>query len=215
LTASSIPATFSGTFSGNILSLTVSHNAYGQLRAGSITTMSVTGNYGDGVGGDTTLKLTQAFGGAKAALGALSVGGWMNDVNIVSTDSLGAITAGGMIGSNIYAGALSVDEVLPPILAINDTMVTPASIASVTVRGITGAAASFVNTNLVSWNIGTLKLNKIQVGNGGTPFGVAANSIKSYSAQIGAKLYTWMPTVSAWPDDTSASNGDYEVFKAI
>jgi hypothetical protein len=210
LTAVSIPSTWKGTFSGNVLSLSVSQNAYGQLEAGSIGTMTVKGNYGDGVNGDTTLKLTQPLG-TKAALGTLAVTGWMNGVNIASLDSLGAITAGGMKGgSNVYAGVLNVDDALTPMDSLGSADMTHAGIASVTVKGITGIVDSYVNTDLAAWNMGTLKLGMIQVANAGTKFGVAADTIKSYTAQIGAKPYTWTPTAGAWPNDTSADNGDYE-----
>ena len=80
-----------------------------------------------------------------------------------------------------------------------------------TVKGITGAADSFIDTDLAAWNMGTLKLSTLAVNNTDTPFGVAAHTIKSYTAQIGAAPYTWTPLKGAWPDDTSASNGDYEV----
>jgi hypothetical protein len=216
LTAASIPSTWNGTFSGNVASLNVSHDASGKLKAGSITTMSVTGQYGDGVSGDTTLKLTQPLGGAKAALGTLSVGHWMDHVNVTSLDSLGAITAGGMTDSNVYAGVLNVDDALAQINSLNSAVLSPAGIASVTVKGITGSPANYVNTNLAAWNMGTLKLSTIKVAN--TPngtFGVAANTIKSYTAQIGPKPYTWTSKVSAWPSDTSADNGDYDVFKVV
>ena len=217
IAAVSIPSTWNGTFGGNIASLSVSHDASGKLKAGSITTMSIMGKYGDGISGDTSLKLTQPLGGVKAALGSLSVGRWMDNVNVTSLDSLGAITAGGMTGSNVYAGVLNVDDALAPIASLNSAVLSPVSIASVTIKGITGAPASFVNTNLAGWNIGTLKLNMIQVAN--TPngtFGVAANTIKSYTEQIGTKPYTWTPTVTkVWPSDTSADNGDYKVLKVV
>jgi len=214
MTAVSIPTTWNGTFSGNILSLSVSHNAYGQLKAGSVTTMTVKGNYGDGVGGDTTLKLTQPLD-SKTALGTLNVTGWMSDVDVTSLDSLGAITAGGMTGSNVYAGVLNVDDTLTPMETLDHTVMSHAGIASVTIKGITGAAASYVNTDLAAWNMGTLKLNQLQAANAGTAFGVAADTIKSYTAQIGAKPYTWTPTAGVWPSDTSAPNGDYECLYVV
>jgi cyclophilin family peptidyl-prolyl cis-trans isomerase len=214
MTAVSIPTTWNGTFSGNILSMIVSQNAYGQLKAGSITTMTVKGNYGDGVGGDTTLKLTQPLD-SKTALGTLNVTGWMSDVDVTSLDSLGAITAGGMTGSNVYAGVLNVDDTLTPMETLDHTVMSHAGIASVTIKGITGAAASYVNTDLAAWNMGTLKLNQLQAANAGTAFGVAADTIKSYTAQIGAKPYTWTPTAGVWPSDTSAPNGDYECLYVV
>ena len=62
--------------------------------------------------------------------------------------------------------------------ALDDFGAQPAAIASVSVRGKSGAS-TFVNSNIAARTLGRLSLGLIQTGNNGVPSGVAGDVIAS------------------------------------
>ncbi|MCX5673136.1 MAG: hypothetical protein NTU94_17620 [Planctomycetota bacterium] len=55
-----------------------------------------------------------------------------------------------------------------------------ASIASLTVKGLQGAA-SFINSNVSAWTLGTISIRAVQADNSDQPFGITGHSVGSYT----------------------------------
>ena len=91
----------------------------------------------------------------------------------VSITNLSAGTAG---GSEIFVGIQPTLTTIPA--ATTDFSTQTGLLQSITVRG------AFSNTQIAAWNIGNVRLNNVQTANSGTPFGVAADTIKSLRAVL-------------------------------
>ncbi|MGB7580836.1 MAG: hypothetical protein WBL85_00110 [Sedimentisphaerales bacterium] len=125
-----------------------------------------------------TLALDQAPNAKVLALGTLTVKSYITDSQIISDGNIGTINAGAMINSVCFAGIKDGVTGLPdPNADIN--YAPPASIKSITVKGIKGEPNSFINSDIAAASILSATLNYPQSDNNGVPFGVSAGSIKS------------------------------------
>jgi RHS repeat-associated protein len=172
LTTGTIAAGWTGVVTGNIGTLTVKGDLDGSLTARSIKSLKVSGNINAST---ITLTGSAATLGKLSALGALAVTGTVSNSTISAGGNVGAVTVGGMNGSTLYAGITSGTTGLPTAGDIN----AAASILSFTSKGKTPFAAS----DIAAETIGALTLENVTTANGGTPFGVATHTLKSFSLQ--------------------------------
>lgn len=156
---------------------------------------------------DGTMRLTQPFAAGKVNLGTATVGSWMTDVTLRSAGNIGAVTAAGMDGVNLFAGVKEGVTGLLPGNAAVDYLAAEATINAVTIKGVPGAQPflrhSMYVTDIIAARIG--KLSIFGPINSGGPNGIAARSITALAMQKpdGTK-YTWSnPVTAAWPFDAS------------
>lgn len=112
-------------------------------------------------------------------LGKVTVKGTLLSL-IRSAGNIGAVTAGNMVNSRIFAGV--VDSVTGLPSAPSDfTPGSNALIGKVTVSGVKGeTGATFINSLIAAPNVGAVSLKAVQTANSGVAIGVAAdNLIKS------------------------------------
>jgi hypothetical protein len=88
------------------------------------------------------------------------------------------VTAASITGSRIYAGIQGGNPALPNSATAFDGVST---IRNVTIRNRLPAAA-FVDSNIAASTLGKINLGAVQVNNGGNAFGLAAQTINSFSA---------------------------------
>lgn len=167
-------------------SLKVGGNLTGDVSAHRIGSISVKGT----ATGSTIIAAhlaSEVAGGASAAnkkanqaINAIKVSGAITNVIVNSGGSLGSISAGSISGSRIFAG-LPTATALPTTLA---DLSEPATLGSVKVKGL------FANTLISSRFLGKVSFGTVELSNGGTPFGFAADTFASLSGKstAGAKI---------------------------
>lgn len=166
LSAGSI-AGWSGTFNGAIDSFHVTHNATMNLTAEMVGSMTI-----GGVLAGSTVSLTQPLSSVAFDLNSLYVGGAINDSTIESAGSIRAFSAQSLTTSGLYVGLVN-----PALPATTSDFANTAEIRTLVLRR--SAGASFANSNIAAYDLGTVTLGAVQTSNGGTPFGVAGHSIQS------------------------------------
>jgi hypothetical protein len=135
------------------------------ISAPSIASLSVPGTFNEDISADTIGKITV---------------GTLSGSAIRATTSIASVIAGSTQNSEIFSGVQPTLTTLPATAA--DFANRASILKMVTVKG------SFSNTQVAGWTVGTITLNGVQTSNGGTPFGVTANSIKRLrSTAAGAK----------------------------
>jgi len=158
----------------------------GSIQAAKIASIAATGVAGtktvQAIPGDFGADVTLTNALAKAALGTLTVAGWLDGATVASAGPLGTVKVGGMRDSRVEAHDAG----------------TQKSIGSFTVTGISGQAEAFINSSLTGDSLGTLVLRDVRTNNGangGADFGVTGHIISSYTrwqgkavAKKGSKL---------------------------
>jgi len=163
----------------------------GDLRTvGTLGTVDVGGDFRGGtiaapalgslvVRGDlagATVALQRGVVPGRRTLGALSVGGWLDDTTIRSAGSVGAVTVGGMRSARILAGVAPGVDGLPAVAA---DFTAPATLESLTVRGLRDASNhSFIDSRVAATTVGTVSLRGVRFDNGGVPFGIASVTLR-------------------------------------
>jgi hypothetical protein len=108
----------------------------------------------------------------------MTVGGAVSGSNVFADQSIAGITVGSIADSSVLVGNLADTTALPD--AASDFAPNPASsILAFTVKS--KAAGAFSDTLVAAANIGKLALGSIVTGNGGSTFGVAAQTIRTAS----------------------------------
>ncbi len=152
-----------------------------------------------------TLNLDQEPNLKVLALGGLTVKNHITNSQIISDGNIGTINAGAMINSVCFAGIKDGVTGLPdPSVDIN----VSASIKSITVKGVKKDPNSFINSNIAAANILSATLNYPQSDNGGTPFGVSADYIKSLKIKNASGK-----TITLKNRSLPADNNDFDDFK--
>ena len=127
---------------------------------------------------ETNLTLNQQPDAKISALGKLTVKGWIDSSQILSTGNIGTVTAGAMTNSNCFAGVSEGISGFPdPSVDINYT--DPATIKKITVKGIKGDPNCFINSNIAASQILSAYLSYPENDNNGIPFGLSAGFIKA------------------------------------
>ena len=148
------------------------------VNAATITTLKVAGNVDY-----TTLTLSGPSGASTApALGTLSVGGTMDDSQLLAGGNITSVALGAMVNSDVFAGVSSAS--LPAAAADFSSL---DSIGAFTITGGSTAAASFSNSNIAAWTLGTLNLAYPD----DSANGVASDSYGTLSYRVGTVTYSW------------------------
>jgi hypothetical protein len=125
---------------------------------------------------EATFTIDQAPNVKVPTLGKLTAKRHITDSQIISGGNIGTISARAMINSVCFAGIKDGISGLPdPAADIN----VSASIKSISVKGLKGESNCFVNSDIAAANILSATLNYPQNNNGGVPFGLSADYIKS------------------------------------
>lgn len=113
----------------------------------------------------------------------LSVGGTISNSNINAKQSIGHIIAGGVSGSEIYAG-MTISTGLPA----DRTVFTPgSSIRSVNLRG---NGAIFSESIIAAAEVGRLNLGVVNTNNSGSPFGVSGLQVAQVHGSAGGSVFS-------------------------
>ena len=142
--------TGSATIAGDVGTIAIKGDFGGTLAAGSIKSMAVTGDLAN-----ATLDLALPLGGV--GLGSLKVGGWIRNSDILAKASLGAISAGGIQDSGIFAGVTAFGS--SPIADDKCDLNQGATLKSLTIKGTQrDNGFSVERSQWGAWQIGTLSL---------------------------------------------------------
>lgn len=156
-----------GNFRANQWTTTLANRQ--SLSAPSIASLNVRGTFDEDVNVDT--------------IGTFNVG-TLSGSAVRATTSITTFNASSAQDSEIFAGAQPALTALPTTAA--DFASQSAFIKNLTIRG------AFSDTQIAAWHVSNVTLNAIQTGNGGKPFGVAANKVDHLRAvATGAKPQTF------------------------
>jgi hypothetical protein len=144
---------------------------------------------------DFYLTLNQIPDTKKLALGNMTIKGDFSWSRIISSGNIGTVTFGMIEGSTCFAGvdSAAINSVfdLPAANAANFSLV-PATIKSISIKGYKGESPPyFVNSNIAAANILSLSLLYPEYNNGGKPFGVTADFIKSMKIKDYSGNHPW------------------------
>ncbi len=171
IAANAITGIWAASYSGDLAGLATKQDATGNLTANTIKSVSVKGNYS--IAGIT---LTQSADPNMIALSKLNVSGTMDGVNIRSQSGLGAISAGRILNSKLFAG---VDNAVTQLPTAADDFSAAAAIKSVKLKGVAGETIWLQNSNIAAAELGKVTVAFAQTDNSGVPFGIATQQFKS------------------------------------
>ncbi len=140
----------------------------GTLTAGAIGRLTVAGAMSS-----ATVNLTDAG----MTLQSLTVGGVVSASKIVSTGDIGRVTVGAFLDSTLFAG---VNPSLTSLPASSSDFAADASIMTFRVTA-TKKPYSFSNSNIAAASIGQVVLARVNPGNSGNPFGIAAKTLDAFT----------------------------------
>ena len=179
----------------------------GALTADWITRLDIKGDFGadltltgEGATRDTlgtariAGSLLDATWQITGNMSTLAVTGWMANSTLRIAGDTRSITLGAMDTSNIYAGVADGITGLPDPAA---DFAADYSIGSVSVKGFTGVAFTYINSNIAASALGTVSIRNVQPDNAGTAFGIAAQDIRSLTWRQDTASYRW-PTPWPW-----------------
>ncbi len=201
ITAGATASTWAPTITGNVTGLTVRATMSGSLAAASLQNIHVGGNL---LAATITLSATPAQLGKSAAINSITIGGSVVNSDIITQGSIRSVIAAGFSDSELFAGVVAGTSTLPT--ATTD-FAGNATIGAVRSRGKT----PFANTLIAAAAIGSVDLVDATTGNGGTPFGVAAESLKTFTlSEPKQKTFNWnskkaVSLLSSLPGDLRVS----------
>ena len=178
--AGSVGSGWNGTF-GELSSFSTPGDFAGSITANTINSL------GAGSLTNAGIDVTRAFAKGATALNRLNVRGAIAGTRVRSGADIGSVSAASFTGSSVFAGVANggggpggggAARSLP---ADATAFVAPATIKSVTIR--TRGTPSFVGSNIAASTLGRINGGTIQVDNGGAPYGLAAQTIRSLSGQ--------------------------------
>ena len=150
---------------GAIGSVRVKNWLAGQLTAGSIGRLAVTGNFG----ADVTVTGDGVATG-KSVLRSVTVGGAIGGSTIAVAGTVSSFTAGAFVDSALLAGFTPTDPANP---FAGGTFVPGALVNNFQVTGIKGSTdPAFANSTVVASTLGTVRLKSVATDNGGNNFGL-------------------------------------------
>ncbi len=186
ITTGSIGSTWNAAIASALGTLPVKTNASGTLTAKSAKTISIKGNLSN-----ATLSLTGGLElGKVPALGSLVVTGSLTNSRVRSVGNIGVVTLGGATGSDIFAGVSNSASGLPTA----GDFTTNSTLTTFTLTG----KAPFANSFVAASSIGAVTLADVTTGNGGIPFGIATQMLKSFTLKrTGQTTFLWTPKQSS------------------
>jgi hypothetical protein len=193
LVANSIAAGWAGHFVGKLAALLTVKDFAGALTGDSLNAMRV----GTDLTGTVSLDTT---------LGALVTGGSINGAQVRTVGNINVVSAGTVINSIISAGLANGVEVLPTDPA---QFTTKSSILVFAVRGKPGVTNAFAGSIVAASTIKQAVVRQVQFDNGGTPFGLAAESMTLFGdIETGQRPFIWRSTQSP---SLLTFSGDFKV----
>jgi hypothetical protein len=134
-----------------------------------------------GTTASATITTSAGFSKSKLEIGKLKLVGAVTSSTVTSAGNIGAVTAGSLTGSHIYAGvSSSISQSLALPTATTD-FAANASIGSVTLGK---AASAFSNTVISADILAVLKLGSVNTSNSGLSEGVVAHKIQEITATL-------------------------------
>ncbi len=119
-------------------------------------------------------------------LTTLAITGAFTNSSLTAIGNLGAISATSLADSEIFAGIASLDS-SQSFPASSTDFASQSSIKSITLKTVKGAD-SFSDAGIAAASLGTLSLGTLQTDNGGSPTGIAAETITTLTATAGKKF---------------------------
>jgi peptidyl-prolyl cis-trans isomerase A (cyclophilin A) len=154
-----------------IQTLAVRGTFTGVVEAAAIDNMTVSGAMSN-----ATVETTGLFNQKAVQLQHLTVAGAMTDSVVFGAGNVGAVSALSMSGSKVYAGVLSSVAQASGLPSATTDLSAEATLGSVSLRA---PKATFADSEIAAYKIGSVHLGTITAGNGGTSFGVSGHSVGS------------------------------------
>ncbi len=183
ITGASFAGDWSADIDGTLRKITAKENFAGTLDATIVESMRVGADL-DGA----TITLTQGIDPELFALRRLTVAGWITDSVLRFAGNVKTIIARAARDSLIFAG-VDADVTTLPDPATDFT--TEAGIESIRFRGLRDEPFSFINTNIAAYALGRVSYVYAQTDNGGTQFGLAANSLRRLRYKDARGTFRW------------------------
>jgi hypothetical protein len=192
-----------------INAISIAHDFSANLTAGSIGSMNVRGNLSN-----STLNLTTPLTPLGMNVSTLNVGGAIAGTTINAGGNMGSIIAGKLTDSTIYAGLVASPS--GPFPSATTDFRNTATIKSITLKK--SASASFANSIVAAYNIGSATLGTVSQTNAGNAFGLAAHDVKAgtiIDLGIGKNVHVANPPTTTAFDNALIAKGvtpaDFEV----
>jgi uncharacterized delta-60 repeat protein len=151
----------------------------------------------------TTLSGITVRGDFAADVNAQSIGnakfGSLTGARLISGSGIGKVAAGAITGSRIFAAVTDANGGLPA--ALDGFSDTATLLAGVSVKG------TFSNSLIAAPIIGKASLRTVDPANGGSPFGIAADTIRSASASANGRI----TSKNATDPTQSVGQGDFVI----
>lgn len=185
ISTGSIAPGFAANIGGAIGNLSVKSNLAGNLTADSIANLKIGGDLSS-----ASVNLT----GSGADLRRVAVRNSISNSSIRSAGDIGSVRAGALLNSSIYAGVAPGLTGLPA--SATDFAVDP-SIFSVTITHEKTQPFAVQNSDIAAAVLGKITFGTVQIDNAGTPFGLAADQLASFTRIVnGHKVTSKHPQTS-------------------
>ena len=152
---------------------TTSHTG---VSAATINRVTITGDMTN-----ASVQTTGAIDRTVQQLNHLTVAGAMTGSDVFATGNVNQVTAKSMADSRVYAGVGSSFFGTGGLPGATTDLASLVTIRSLTLRAPTN---TFTDSYVGAYTIGRLHLGQVTVANGGTPFGLSANTIGSVAARL-------------------------------
>ncbi len=177
--------------------------------AGHVTESEITANFlrRFTVRGDlreTSIELNGSFTAEEPNLTNMIVGGRMIESSIRSQGDVASIFARGMFDSGVYVGAINPLQGFPPDNEIIDTV----RIGSIEIQRDAESNIAFSNSYIATGVLEAGKIGPVDPTNGNVPFGVAAESIESFTYR---RNNTLIDAFDSTTDGTEMIFGDFQI----
>ena len=139
-----------------------SDNTPDHINAPSIGSIAIRGNL------EADISLTSS-----APLGVFYVGGFFKDSTLTTKANVGTVNVGGLDHANIYIGTRARPDEASDFRQER-------SLTSFHLRGVAGAAHSFIASNVAAAHIGSVFVTGVDSINSPAKFGIVADAIRSY-----------------------------------
>ncbi|QOV91300.1 S8 family serine peptidase [Humisphaera borealis] len=166
IVASDALANWSATFGGTVKSVKLNTLA-ADVTAGSFSKMAVKGEVVDA-------EITATAGGVTTI-----TAGSLTRSELRTTGDIGKATVGSATGSRFFAG---VDTAITDLPTSGNPFLTSATIGKLLIKN-----GPFVDSAIAATTIRSAVINGVEMGNGGSPFGIAATTIEALSVEDGPK----------------------------
>jgi hypothetical protein len=135
----------------------------------------------------------------------------VSDAEFRAAGGIGAFVAGALRDASVFAGVKAGVVGLPA--GAGDF--NPATITSLTVKGLPGLHRSVVNSNIAATDLGKVSLRDLETENNGAAFGIATRRFKSITLVSATGSVKIAPIVGLAGGEADGDPGDDFVVKVI